>query len=135
MLGIFAGLVAATGFDTGHGKESLKPIGYVFVFVGYVALAFVTTYFLAALVHAANERLKGRDASFGDSIAAANAKLHRILPWALVQATVSIIIPSIEERAASFGRSSCACSARRGPSSRSSRSRSSCSRTSARGTR
>jgi hypothetical protein len=102
VIGIFAGLVAATGVNSGQ-NEGLKPIGYVFVVAAYIGLAFVTAYFLGALVYAANERLNGRDAKFGDSIAAANSKLHRILPWALVQATVSIILNSIQERAGWLG--------------------------------
>jgi hypothetical protein len=103
VVGIFAGLIAATGVDSDKSHEGLKAIGYVFVFAMYVGLAFVTTYFLGALVHAANERLNGHDARFGDSIGAANSRLHRILPWALVQATVSIILRSIEERAGWLG--------------------------------
>lgn len=103
VVGIFAGLIAATGVDSDTGHEGLKAIGYVFVFAMYVGLAFVTTYFLGALVHGANERLNGRDAKFGDSMGAASSRLHRILPWALVQATVSIILRSIEERAGWLG--------------------------------
>ena len=98
VIGVFGGLVAATGLDTTGNKESLKGIGYVFIGAGYIALAFVSTYFLAGLVHGANERLQGRDSTVGGSIAAANAKVHRLLPWALVQGTVSIIIAMIEER-------------------------------------
>jgi hypothetical protein len=103
VLALFAGLVWTTGVDTTNGQESLEAIGYVFVVLGYIVLAFVATYFLAALVHAANERLEGRDASLGGSIGAANAKLHRILPWAIVQGTVSVIISAIEERAGFVG--------------------------------
>jgi hypothetical protein len=98
IIGVFGGLVAATGIDDTGREESLKGIGYVFIGIAYLALAFVSTYFLACLLHGANERLQGRDATVGGSIAAANAKLHRILPWALVQGTVSIIIAIIEER-------------------------------------
>lgn len=99
----FAALVATTGLDTTDGQESLGAIGYVFVVVGYIALALVTTYFLAALVYGANERLEGRDASLSGSLAAANAKLYRILPWAIVQGTVSVVISAIEERAGFVG--------------------------------
>jgi len=103
VVGIVAGLLAAIGVETEEGKESLEAIGYVFIAVGYIALAFVSTYFLGALVHGANERLSGRDANLGDSLGAANAKLHRILPWALVQGTVSIVLSAIEDRAGWLG--------------------------------
>ncbi len=98
LVGIVAGLIAATGVNSSGGNSGLKGIGYVFIVAGYIALAFVATYFLGALVYAANEALEGRRAALGESFAAANAKLHRILPWALVQATVSIIIQALESR-------------------------------------
>jgi len=103
VLGVFGGLVALTGVDDRHGHQGLKAIGYVFVFAAYVGFAFVTAYFLGALVHAANERLNGRDAKFGDAIQAANSRLHRLLPWALVEATVSMVIRAIEDRAGWLG--------------------------------
>jgi Family of unknown function (DUF6159) len=95
VVGIFAGLVALTGVNTAHGG-SMKGIGYVFIAAGYVAVAFVTTYFLGALVHGANEALEGRHAELGECFAGANAKLHRLLPWALVQASVSMILQALE---------------------------------------
>ena len=67
----------------------------MFVVVGYIVLAFVTTYFTAALVAGANNVLSGQPTSLGTAFAAANAKLHRLLPWALVQATVSMIIQAL----------------------------------------
>ena len=86
VIGIFAALIGLTGLDTDSGQEGLKAIGYVFVVVMYIVLAFVTTYFTAALVAGANEVLSGRPTTLGQSFTAANAKLHRLLPWAMVQA-------------------------------------------------
>jgi hypothetical protein len=103
IIGVFAGLIAATGLDTSAGNEGLEGIGYVFVVLAYIALAFANTYFTAGLVAGANEVLDGRDTTVGDSLEAANAKLHRLLPWSLVQATVSIVISAIEERAGFVG--------------------------------
>ncbi len=102
VVGVFGGLTALTGVNT-TGQGSLKAMGYVFVVVGYIALAFVTTYFQAGLVAGANEVLDGRTASIRASLDAANGKLHRILPWAILSATVSIIISAIEERAGFVG--------------------------------
>lgn len=99
----FAGLIAATGVSTTDGQESLEAIGWVLVVVAYIVLAFVTTYFLAGLVHGANERLEGRDATLGASLGAANDRLHRIIPWAILQGTVSVIISALEERAGWLG--------------------------------
>ena len=103
VIGVFAGLIAATGLDTTEGNEGLEAIGYVFLVLAYIALAFVNTYFTAGLVAGANDVLDWRDTTVADSLHAANDKLHRILPWALVQATVSIVISAIEERAGFVG--------------------------------
>jgi hypothetical protein len=94
VVGVVAGLIAVTGTSNG----SLAGIGYVFVVAGYLALAFVTTYFLGALVHGANEALNGGHAELGECFAAANDRLHRILPWAIVQASVSIVIQALENQ-------------------------------------
>ena len=97
VVGVVAGLTAVTGVNHGaHG--SLKDMGYVFIVAGYVALAFVSTYFLAALVHAANEALEGRRADVASCFRAANDRLHRLLPWAIVQASVSLVVQALESQ-------------------------------------
>jgi hypothetical protein len=98
VLGVFAGLIAAMGVDSSSGTEGLEGIGYVLIGVGYVALAFVGTYFLAALVFAANARLDGRPTSLGEAFGQANSHLHVILPWALLTGVVSIVISTLESR-------------------------------------
>lgn len=84
--------------------EEPGAIGYVLMFVMYVALAFVTIYFNTALVSAANERLTGGDPTIATALSGANRLLNRILPWAVISATVSIILRSIEQRGGFFGR-------------------------------
>jgi hypothetical protein len=81
-----------------------SPMSYVVLFVMYVALAYVTIFFNAALIHAANERLDGGDPTLGSALRGARAKAGQILPWAIVSATVSIILRAIEERAGFVGR-------------------------------
>ena len=104
VFGVFAGLVALTGVDSSGGNDSLKPMGYVFIVLAYVALAFVQTYFLAVLVAGADARLRGRHSSVSTALEIANSRLHRLLPWALVSATVTIILQAIEERFGVVGR-------------------------------
>jgi hypothetical protein len=70
----------------------------------YVVLAYVTIFFNAALIYAANERLDGGDPTLGSALAGAMAKAGRILPWAIISATVSVILRAIEERAGVVGR-------------------------------
>ena len=91
---------------TGEGTRVEDPgaIGYVLMFVAYVALAYITIFFNAALIHAANERLEGGDPTLRSALAGAARQAGSILPWAIVSATVSIILRAIEERAGVIGR-------------------------------
>src|SRR5262249_27865382 len=56
------------------------------------------------LISAAWERLHGGDPSLATALSAANARIPKILPWAVVSATVSLVIRAVEQRAGMFGR-------------------------------
>jgi hypothetical protein len=98
VVGVFAGLVAATGINNNSTGSALRPVGWVLVAVGYLALAFVQTYFLAGLVAGADARLQGGHASIRDALDVANSRLHRLLPWAVVTATVTLILNQLERQ-------------------------------------
>jgi len=98
VVGVVAGLIAATGIDDGASGDSLRPIGYVFIVLGYLGVALVQTYFLAALVSGADVRLRGGESTVGRGLAAANDRLHRLLPWAIVTATVSLVLNMLERQ-------------------------------------
>ena len=78
--------------------DSLQPMGWVIIAFGYIALAFVQTYFLAALVAGADVRLRGGNSNVSAAIEVANSRLHRLLPWAVVSATVSLILNQLERQ-------------------------------------
>lgn len=88
------------------GETTLEatPLTYVLGFVMYVVLAYVTIFFKTALLCGADERMRGGDPSVGSSMSAATRHAGRILPWAIVTATVSMILRSLEERAGFLGR-------------------------------
>ncbi len=92
-------IVATGGIGDGAG-----PASFVLGGVLYLALAYVTIFFNAALVHAADERLRGGDPTLRSALAGAWARKGRILGWALVSATVSVVLRAIEERAGFLGR-------------------------------
>jgi len=100
----FGLLIAVAGIDDQGSSKAMAPLGWVLVVFMYVAVAAVITYFQAALVLGANERLDGRDSTVGGALSAANRQLPAILGWAIIQATVSMAIQAIEERAGVFGR-------------------------------
>jgi hypothetical protein len=77
---------------------------YATLFGMYLVLAYITIFFNAALVSAAHERLSGGDPTVGSALRGAGRRAGKILPWAIVSATVSLILRSIEERAGVVGR-------------------------------
>jgi hypothetical protein len=84
--------------------EDPGPLEYVLLFAMYSALAYVTIFFNTALVHAAHERLGGGDPTIRSALAGARSRAGKILPWALVSATVSIVLRALEERVGALGR-------------------------------
>jgi len=98
VIAALGGLFLAAGIDDTASGTSLQPIGYVLIVVGYLALAMVQTYFLAGLVAGADQRLRGQDSTLKSALEIANSRLHRLLPWAVVTATVTMILQAIEER-------------------------------------
>jgi hypothetical protein len=87
----------STGVD-GSQQSSFGPVEYILFFVGYVALAYVTIFFNAALVHAADERMRGGNPTLGSALRGARSRAGQILPWAIVSATVSLVLRAIQER-------------------------------------
>ncbi len=81
-----------------------SPITYVVAFVAYIALAYVTIFFNTALVSAADERLQGGDPTLGSALRGATQRAGRIFPWAVVSATVSVLLRMLEQRGGMVGR-------------------------------
>jgi hypothetical protein len=82
----------------GHTQYTASAATFVILIVGYVVLAFVQTYFLAGLVASSDQVLHGQPTTVKQGLAVASSRAGRLLPWAIVQATVSTIIQAIEER-------------------------------------
>ena len=93
-------LLATTDLEEG----SMSVLGYVLLFVMYVVLAYITIFFNAALVSAAHERLTGGDPTVRSALRGASSRAGKILPWAIVSATVSMILRAIEKRAGFIGK-------------------------------
>jgi Family of unknown function (DUF6159) len=77
---------------------------YVLLACFYLASAYAANFFNAALISQANIALKGGDPSVAGGLRVAGSMAGRLLPWALLSATVSMIIRAIEERLGFLGR-------------------------------
>ena len=83
---------------------AMSPFFYPGLFALYVANYFVIVFFNVALVGVANSRLVGGTWTFRDGLELAWARKGTILQWALVAATVGVILKSLEERLGLLGR-------------------------------
>jgi hypothetical protein len=81
-----------------------SPLFLLAMFAMYVANYFVIVFFNVALVGVANSRLMGGTWTFRDGIELAWARKGTILQWALVAATVGVILRTLEERLGLIGR-------------------------------
>jgi hypothetical protein len=79
------------------------PVAWVILFAFYFVNYFVIVYFNSALVACAIIRFKGGDPTVADGFRAATARMPQILAWALVSATVGIILKVIESRSERVG--------------------------------
>ncbi len=77
--------------------------GYLLVFLTYLGLAFISTFFSVATVYTVKTRFDGENASFLESIKFSFSKIHLIFMWSLVSATVGLILKLIEEVAEKSG--------------------------------
>jgi hypothetical protein len=87
--------------------ESDEEVGvgfYLLAFLFYVAMSFVTIFFNAAVIGAATERLEGREASLSIGLALARRHVGQIFVWAVITATVGMVLRAIQERAGILGR-------------------------------
>ncbi|MBK6435883.1 MAG: hypothetical protein IPF83_08505 [Rhodanobacteraceae bacterium] len=77
---------------------------YVWAFLFYLTQYFVIFYFNTALVGAAMIRLRGGDPTVADGLNIAWSKVSTIFGYALIAATVGMILRAIEQRAGVIGR-------------------------------
>ena len=70
----------------------LAEADFVLLGITYFLLAFVIIYFNAALIGAAMVRLAGGTPTLGDGFRLANSRLPQIVGWALISATVGLIL-------------------------------------------
>lgn len=82
----------------------VSPGGMVLTFLFYVVSYGVAFYFNTALVGAAMIRLNGGDPTIRDGLRVASARLPQIIAYAVIAATVGMILRAISERVGFIGR-------------------------------
>jgi len=97
------GLGVLDGISRGGSPEISAGL-YAVAFLFYFSQYFVIFFFNAALVGAAMIRLDGGTPTFGDGLRVATSKVGTIAGYALIAATVGMILRAIQERVGFIGR-------------------------------
>jgi len=90
----FASEELRTMIDNGEAADN--PLVWIITFLFYFANYFVIVFFNSALVACAIIRFRGGDPTVADGFRAAGKRLPAIFGWALVSATVGVILKVIE---------------------------------------
>ena len=97
------GLGVLDGVSRGE-NQGVSVAMYVVAFLFYFAHYLVIFFFNTALVSAAMIRLDGGTPTLGDGLRIATSKLGAIVGYALIAATVGMILRAIEERVGFIGK-------------------------------
>jgi hypothetical protein len=94
-------LFFAGSLDTEAPGGSL--VFYVGLFLFYLVSYFVVIFFNTALILCVNARLNGREMSVGEGLSASLKHFPSILAWALISATVGLLLQVLAEKAGFIG--------------------------------
>ncbi len=88
----------------GHDATTQRQVAYYgTLFAFYVCNYFIVVFFNAAIVACAASRMGGGNPTIGDGLRAATSRLPVIAGWALVSATVGLVLRIIEDRSEKIG--------------------------------
>jgi hypothetical protein len=94
----------AAGHPQAMERGEIPPLWLLWGFLFYLVQYFVIFYFNTALVGAASIRLDGGDPTVRDGLRMANSRLSVILGYALLAATVGLLLRGIEQRSGAVGK-------------------------------
>ena len=89
--------------DSAYSFSTNSAAGIILLFVFYVVSYFVVIFFNVGLISCVNARLQGRSMTIGDGLRTAFRHLGSIVVWAVIAATVGLILRMIEDRAGLLG--------------------------------
>lgn len=76
---------------------------YILTFIAYLGLSFIATFANMCVVYTAKTRFEGGNATFGESVGFTLKRIHQVLAWATVSATVGVVFRMIDDAASRAG--------------------------------
>lgn len=95
---------AMAGMQETASEPAMTPAMYAGTFVFYLAQYFVIIFFNTALAGVALKRLRGEQASVAEGFALARSRIVSIFGYALIAATVGMLLRALQERLGFIGR-------------------------------
>ncbi|MFO7711460.1 MAG: DUF6159 family protein [Candidatus Woesearchaeota archaeon] len=83
--------------------DALQIFDYVIMFLTYLGLAFIATFFNTCVVYTTKKRFEGGDATFKESLRFGISRIHLIFAWSLVSAIVGVLLRVLENIASRMG--------------------------------
>ena len=96
-------LGALTGASVSNDLRQIESLSYVAMFLFYVVTYGVVIFFNAALAICVLRKLEGKQATILDGLREALSCFPQILGWAVVSATIGVILHAIERRSGFVG--------------------------------
>ncbi len=102
----FLPIVVTDSWQPPSGETEIvqQVVYYGTLFLFYFSMYFVITFFNAATISCAVLRMAGGEPTVADGFREAFARLHLIVAWALVSATIGLLLRMIEERSKLAGK-------------------------------
>lgn len=94
----------AAGGGAAQSDPAMQVVGYALMFVTYFVVNVIVTFFNASLISCAIARFNGEDSSAKAGMKAALKRWPQILGWAVLNATVGVILQAIAEKMGFIGR-------------------------------
>jgi hypothetical protein len=102
--GIGWGIIYAMGRDLSTEYSTSNIPGIIVVVLIALAGSIVTIYFNTALTGAVLRQIDGQSATLSDGLAVANSRKRAIFGWALIMATVGVLLAVIRDKGGVAGR-------------------------------
>lgn len=101
---LFLPQLRAMGAAGAHARPHMSQGMWAFMLLFYVANYFIVIFFNVALVSIASDRIAGGHATMNDGLQVAWQRKGKILQWALLAATVGMLLRALEDRLNWLGR-------------------------------
>jgi len=98
---IFPVVVTAPAKNAAGGNSGMSF--YLLIFLIYFGLALIATFFNTCVVYTVKKRFEGGNATFWDSIKFTLSRIHLVIAWGIISATVGLLLRILDQIGENMG--------------------------------